>query len=284
MSKFWNSLFSFFGTKIKASSSFHPETDGQTEAMNKTLEIMIRHYVNFRLDDWDTNLPILEFAYNNTPQVSTNYSPFYLLYGRHPKDPLSLTLPNSSNNLSVDDWIDNLRAARGSALDSITFSQTKQAEYANRHRESLVFVEGDLVLLSTKNIHVHVPSDKGKKLKPRFVGPFKVLQKLSDVTYKLELPAGLSKLHPVFHAVICYENMSTQIQIYKNPYLVLLLFLWMNLRSNIMKLNKFWTIGFTDVRSNIWLNGLVIHYMTLLGNQHETLRRMCLIWWNNTRR
>jgi hypothetical protein len=106
MSKFWNSLFSFFGTKIKASSSFHPETDGQTEAMNKTLEIMIRHYVNFRLDDWDTNLPILEFAYNNTPQVSTNYSPFYLFYGCHPKDPLSLTLPNSSNNLSVDDWID----------------------------------------------------------------------------------------------------------------------------------------------------------------------------------
>jgi hypothetical protein len=78
---------------------------------------------------------------------------------------------------------------------------TKQADYANRHRESLVYAEGDLVLLSTKNIHVHIPSDKGKKLKPRFVGPFKILQKLSDVTYKLELPPGLSKLHPVFHAM-----------------------------------------------------------------------------------
>jgi hypothetical protein len=208
MSKFWNSLFSFFGTKIKASSSFHPETDGQTEALNKTLEIMIRHYVNFRLDDWDTFLPILEFAYNSTPQASTNYSPFYLLYGRHPKDPLSLSLPRSSNNLSVDEWIDELRAARGSALDSITFSQTKQAEYANRHRESLLFSEGDLVLLSTKNIHVHVPSDKGKKLKPRFIGPFKIINKLSDVTYKLELPPGLSKLHPVFHVNLLRKYIS----------------------------------------------------------------------------
>jgi hypothetical protein len=198
-SKFWKALFSFFGTKIKASSSFHPETDGQTEVMNKTLETMLRHYTNFRMDDWDTFLPILEFAYNSTPQVSTGFSPFFLLYGRHPKDPLSLSLPSSSNNLTVDDWLDLLKSARKAALDSITMSQTDQAEYANRRRTPIVFAEGDSVLLSTKNLHVHVSSEEGKKLKPRFIGPLKILKKLSDVSYKLELPQGLSRLHPVFH-------------------------------------------------------------------------------------
>jgi hypothetical protein len=151
----------------------------------------------------------------------------------------------------VDDWIDNLRAARGSALDSITFSQAKQAEYANRHREPLLFAEGDLFLLSTKNIHVHVPSDKGKKLKPRFVGPFKILQKLSDVTYKLELPPGLSKLHPVFHVNLLRKYVSPDPDIQEflpRPPPVFV----DNPHSNIMKLNKFWIIGFTDVTSNIW--------------------------------
>jgi hypothetical protein len=108
MSKFWKCLFNSLGTSIKASSSFHPETDGQTEIMNKTLETMLRHYINFRMTDWDSFLPILEFAYNSTPQSSTGYSPFFLLYGQQPRDPLSASMPISSNNRSVDDWFSQM--------------------------------------------------------------------------------------------------------------------------------------------------------------------------------
>ena len=199
MSLFWNKLFQFFGTKLKPSSSFHPQTDGQTEVMNKTLETMLRHYVSFKLDDWDEWLPILEFAYNSTPQKSTGFTPFYLVLGYHPRDPFCLSFVGSSGNQSVDSWLTELQEARSIAQDAIMIAQTNQAKYANQFRNLIEFKEGDSVLLSTKNLHVFTKSDAGKKFKPRFIGPFKILEKLSSLNYKLELPSHLSKLHPVFH-------------------------------------------------------------------------------------
>ena len=65
-------------------------TDRQTERINRTLEDMLRAYVNFEQNDWDNHLTAAEIAINNSQQVSTRFSPFYLNYGRHPTLPISL--------------------------------------------------------------------------------------------------------------------------------------------------------------------------------------------------
>ena len=67
------------------STSQHPQTDGQTERTNRTLEQVLRHYVAYDQDDWDIHLSAVEFAYNNAVQSSTKETPFMLNYGHHPR-------------------------------------------------------------------------------------------------------------------------------------------------------------------------------------------------------
>jgi len=80
-SLFCKALFKCIGTKLAMSTAFHPETDGQTERNNRTLEQMLRNYVNYRQNDWDQHLAAAEFAYNNSKQASTGMTPFFLLTG-----------------------------------------------------------------------------------------------------------------------------------------------------------------------------------------------------------
>src|SRR6202789_4695050 len=77
-------LYRLLGITISSSTAYHPQSDGQTERVNQELEQYIRVFVNERQNDWDTLLPIGEFAYNNHVHSSTQYSPFFLDTGRHP--------------------------------------------------------------------------------------------------------------------------------------------------------------------------------------------------------
>jgi transposase InsO family protein len=93
-SAFWQSLFNHLGTKIKMSTAYHPQTDGQTERANRTVEDMLSPFVNQRLDNWADLLPAAEFAYNSSVQASTGYTPFYLNYGQHPASAAALAAGN----------------------------------------------------------------------------------------------------------------------------------------------------------------------------------------------
>ena len=84
-------MFEILGTKLLYSSAYHPQTDGHTERTNRTLEQMLRMYVQRNAQEWDCYLAPLEFAYNNATQASTGYSPFYLMNGDHPRVPSVLT-------------------------------------------------------------------------------------------------------------------------------------------------------------------------------------------------
>jgi hypothetical protein len=89
-SNFWKSLFKLTGTTLNMSTAYHAQTDGQTERLNRTLEEMVRAYVNYEMDNWEELLPAVEFAYNDSAQASSKFSPFYLNYGFNPDSPLSL--------------------------------------------------------------------------------------------------------------------------------------------------------------------------------------------------
>lgn len=78
---FWRHVFAKLSVSLNMSSGDHPQTDGQTERVNQVLEDMLRAYVSDRQTDWDSYLPLLEFAYNNRPHKVTKLSPFEMNYG-----------------------------------------------------------------------------------------------------------------------------------------------------------------------------------------------------------
>jgi len=201
VSKFWQALFKHLGTKTAMSTAHHPQTDGQTERANRTLEDMLRAFVNYKQDNWDDCLTAAEFAYNNSVQASTGYSPFELDCGQAPVVPSSLLSTSGpvTNVASTEDFLEHWRTMITIAKDTLTAAQDRQAKYADQHRRDDQFYFGEQVLLSTA--HFAPPTEKQRplrKLQPKFIGPYEIVKIISPTAYKLQLPSTL-RVHPVFH-------------------------------------------------------------------------------------
>jgi len=197
---FWKSLMAQLGTKLNMSSANHPETDGQSEKANQVVEDMVRAYVSPYQDDWDDHLVSCEFAYNDSENASHRYTPFYLVHGRHPNVPLNMLMRPTSqpSNESVKAYMGRLRAERESARAALKAAQDRQAKYANRHRREYTFEVGDKVWLAASHLRLPRAALAGRKLLPRFYGPYAIKRVISDVAYELELPAHF-RIHPVIH-------------------------------------------------------------------------------------
>ncbi|POM61281.1 hypothetical protein PHPALM_29724, partial [Phytophthora palmivora] len=87
---FWDTLFQLLGTKLTMSTADHPQTDGQTERVNRVLEDTLRSICAEATRSWSDQLPMVEFALNNAVHASTGFTPFYLNGFRHPQVPLTL--------------------------------------------------------------------------------------------------------------------------------------------------------------------------------------------------
>jgi RNase H-like domain found in reverse transcriptase/Reverse transcriptase (RNA-dependent DNA polymerase)/Integrase zinc binding domain/Chromo (CHRromatin Organisation MOdifier) domain/Retroviral aspartyl protease len=199
-SNFWSHLFKLMGTKLAMSTANHPQTDGQTERLNRVIEEMLRSYVNSRYNDWDLFLSATEFAYNTSLNASTQETPFFLNYGKHPNTPatsLAAGGVNATHVPSSHQFAEHLHGAINKARSHLAKAQERQQKYANRRRRELIFKKGDLVMLSTANLPLQLP-ESSRKLVSRFTGPFEVLEVVSPVAYRLDLPAAMS-IHPVFH-------------------------------------------------------------------------------------
>jgi hypothetical protein len=183
------------------STANHPQTDGQTEIMVKTLKAMLRHFVNYKQDNWHDLLPTMEIAYNHSVNSSTGFSPFELDLGFNPRLPHDLVnSANPSNSEEVGRFIEKLTADTATAMEALQRAQQDQARYYNARHRSQVFKEGQMVWLSSK--HITPPWErrrKTKKLRPKWLGPFKITKKMNENSYELELPTGM-KIHNVINA------------------------------------------------------------------------------------
>lgn len=201
--KFMKELFTLIGSQQKFSTAYHPQTDGQTERVNRVLEDMIRNYVGGKQDDWDQYLAAAEFAVNNSYQDSIGTTPFRLCTGRDPNLPVTV-VPGKFPKAAA--FADQMIQGLADAKKCLEAARQRQKAYADTKRRHVVFTEGDMVLLSTKNINLRMPSDGTKKLLPRWIGPFPIATtangkrgKISDTAYRLELPTHMSRIHDVFH-------------------------------------------------------------------------------------
>jgi len=211
VSKFWRELLKQLGTQAAMSIAHHPQTDGQTERANRTLEDMLRAFVNYKQDNWDDCLPAAEFAYNNSVQASTGFSPFYLDCGQHPTTPGTLIAQQAiiSKVPSTEDFLLHWRASLEMAKEALQAAQERQAASANQHRRHQEFKIGDQVLLSTA--YLTAPVDKQRplrKLQPKYIRPFPIISIISPTAYKFALPHTF-QVHPVFHISLLKPHNST---------------------------------------------------------------------------
>ena len=194
-SSFWTSFCQQVGIKLKMSTAYHPETDGQTERMNRVIVDMLRHYISPTHDDWDEHLTAIEFAINNAYQQSIGTTPFRLTYGQNPLTPVSLRIPKVENPIALR-VNETLQERLQKAKLCLEAAQQRQKAYADQDRRPMEYKEGDEVLLSTENIKragIGTP-----KFMPLWIGPFKVLKRVEPTAYELELAPGM-KMHDVFH-------------------------------------------------------------------------------------
>ena len=201
ISKFWQELLKRTGVKTLMSTAHHPQTDGQTERTNRTLEDMLRNYVNYKQDNWDDCLAAAEFAYNNSTQSSTGFTPFRLDNGQDPRIPSSFLtqVGQISKVADTEDLIDDWCSLLAQAKDHLLSAQDRQAKYANQHRREDSFNIGDQVLLSTAHIKTDAEKHRPlKKLQAKFIGPYPIEAVISPTAYKLQLPKNM-RVHPVFH-------------------------------------------------------------------------------------
>ena len=205
--KFVAHILAMLGTEHCKSTAYHPQSDGQTERMNRVLEDMLRHYVNPKQNDWDDLLAPAEFAINNAYQSSIQDTPFFLNYGRHPRMPKDFNADKPSKNPSADNFIINIQKGINKAKLCMEKAQQRQKRYADQDRsDAPKFEVGQLAWLSSKNIAMKAVGTR--KLLPRWLGPFEVTAVNGPVTYSLDIPAHY-KIHTNFHVSMlrrAYDN------------------------------------------------------------------------------
>jgi hypothetical protein len=196
---FWRAFWTQLGTKLVMSTAYHPQTDGQTERANRTLEEQLRSYVNVHQTDWDQHLSTLELAFNNSKHASTGFTPFALNSGREVKLPIDQAIRSAKASPSHDaaERIRRLTEDLTKAKDNLRKAQERQSKYADEHRRHVTFGVGDLVLLSTE--HLKMKSVVGSpKFAAKYIGPFKVKRVVGSNAYELDLPIQL-QIHPVLN-------------------------------------------------------------------------------------
>ncbi|GKC10305.1 putative reverse transcriptase domain-containing protein [Tanacetum coccineum] len=197
-SNFWRSLQKALGTNLDMSTAYHPQTDGQSERTIQTLEDMLRACVIDFGKGWVNHLPLVEFSYNNSYHASIKAAPFEALYGQKCRSPVCWAEVGEVQ-LTGPEIVQETTEKIIQIKQRIQAAHDRQKSYADLKRMPMEFQVGDRVILKVSPWKGVVHFGKRGKLNPRYVRPFKLLEKARAVAYKLELPQELSRVHNTFH-------------------------------------------------------------------------------------
>ncbi|WVZ97173.1 hypothetical protein U9M48_042728 [Paspalum notatum var. saurae] len=197
-SHFWQQMHDSLDTKLRFSTAYHPQTDGQTERTNQILEDMLRVCAIQYGTSWDKYVPYAEFFYNNSYQASLKKSPFEALYGKRCRTPLFWN-QTGEKQVFGPDIIQDAEQQLWIVQENLRVAQFRQRSYADVRRRDLSFKVDDHVYLKVSPMRGIRRFNMKGKLAPRYIGPFKILEKKGEVAYRLELPPSLSGVHDVFH-------------------------------------------------------------------------------------
>nr|GEW06011.1 putative reverse transcriptase domain-containing protein [Tanacetum cinerariifolium] len=169
-SHLWKALQEALGTRLDMSTTYHPETDGQSERTIQTMEDMLRACVMDFGGSWDTYLLLVEFSYNNSYHTSIKCAPFEALYGWKCRSPVIWTEVGESHLIGLE-LVQEMTKKIFQIKERLKTARSRQKSYA----------------------------DKRRKPAPRYVGPFEIVESVGKVAYRLKLPQELSCIHDTFH-------------------------------------------------------------------------------------
>ncbi|KAK8919266.1 hypothetical protein KSP39_PZI021756 [Platanthera zijinensis] len=197
LSQFWSTFFRQNGTKLRFSSTYHPQTDGQTERVNRCINQYLRIFAFQHPRHWAQLLSWAEYHYNTTFHASAGMTPFEAVFGRPPPCFIPAIIGGPGTAIIPD------RQHRERILKrlhiNLTKAQAKMKRFADRKQREVVFAEGDSVLL---RLHPYrqatLHPQKIKRFRLQYYGPFTILERIGEVAYRLDLPSDC-KIHLVFH-------------------------------------------------------------------------------------
>jgi hypothetical protein len=198
VARFWEQLHESLGTKLIRSSSYHPQTDGQTERVHQIVEDMLRASIMHFDKSWDKCLSLAEFSYNNSYRASLKMAPFEALYGRRCRTPLNWS-EAGERTLFGPDLVKDAKEKVEVIRENLKLAQMRQKSYHDKGTTPRHYEVGDYVYLKvspTKGVQRF--GVKGK-LAPRYIGPYEIIEICGPVAYRIRLPDRFAAVHNVFH-------------------------------------------------------------------------------------
>ena len=198
LSSFWKEMFKMAGTRLNRSTAYHRQSDGQTEVVNRGVETYMRCFCSERPKEWTRWLHCAKYLYNTTFQKSLGVTPFQAVYGRMPP-PLIYYGDHKSSNAALNDQLKARDEALGALKEHLRMGQDRMKKSAHLKRRDVEYAVGDMVFFKIRpSRQISLPKKRNEKLSPKFLGPFKVVERIGLASYTLELPTT-SSIHPVFH-------------------------------------------------------------------------------------
>nr|GEV40973.1 putative reverse transcriptase domain-containing protein [Tanacetum cinerariifolium] len=197
-SRFWQSMQEALETRLDMSTTYHHQTDGQSERTIQTLEDMLRACVLDFGRSWDVHLSFVEFSYNNSYHSSVRCAPFEALYGRKCRSSI-MWADVGEGQLIGSELVQETSEKISQIKDRLKAARDRQKSYVDKRRKPLEFSVGDYVLLKVSPLKGVVRFGKKEKLSLRFVGPFDIVEKVDLVAYRLDLLEELNGVHDTFH-------------------------------------------------------------------------------------
>ncbi|PKU76569.1 ATP-dependent DNA helicase RecG [Dendrobium catenatum] len=188
ISHFWRELWKRLGTDLRLSSAYHPQSDGQTEVVNRTLGNMLRCLVLDNPKQWEEVLGKAEFAYNSMTNRTTGKSPFSIVYTKQPNIALDITVLPKCKSYAATNFTDQYSEMLAEVRQQIIKSNQLYKEAADVHRRHKTFKVGDLVMVRLRRERFP-PGTYSCKLARRKFGPVPIVTKINDNAYTVALPA-----------------------------------------------------------------------------------------------
>jgi hypothetical protein len=214
-SNFWQELFKLQGTQLHLSTTYHPQTDGQIEVVNKCLETYLRCFASEKQHQWAQWLPLAKWWYNTSYHTTARMTPFEAVYGQKPPSVLSYLL-GTLKFQAVDQTLTVQEYILCNFKENLVMAQNHMKQQADQGHSERQFAEGDQVFMRLQPYKKNsLKAEHCQKLAPKFYAPYTVLKHVGQVAYQLALPSQ-SKLHPVFYVSCLKKVIGTRFQIQTN--------------------------------------------------------------------
>jgi len=195
---FWTELFRMLGSTLNISSSYHPQTDGQTERFNSMLEEYLRHFIDARQKNWVQMLDVAQFSFNSQKSSSTGKTPFEIVCGRQPLMPHVVDHPYAGKSPQAHNFTKEWRESSEVARACLERASKRMKKWADTKRRPLEFQPGDKVLIKLRPEQFRFRGQRDQRLVRKYEGPVEVIEKVGKTSYRVQLPSWM-KIHPVIH-------------------------------------------------------------------------------------